>query len=189
MRIEEPTMTFRDHARELLHEYGKALLVAAVAGILAGFAWLGFHHGGTERVEVPALTPAAFAPLTSRGITFVTPGPYHAGQTVTILNGFCNESKDVQQVITIVGFEEQRVERLLARNVTVSPLRAELGGQPLPRPFDPGCVADKEPIIGPLPLNLPPGYWKLYVAMTVMGPVSGQVQRLTIQSSEIEVVP
>lgn len=162
-----------------LKAYLPALLMALVLGLTV--ATVAAYVAGTD-------SPTAYEPLKIKELRFEESGPFAVGQEVTLHNGICNQSNEILQVITIVGFEEQGMDKLIARNITVSPARAELGGTPLPRPIEPGCIAEK-PVLGKLPPTLPPGRWKLYVNMTIMGPQSGQVQRITATSQEITVVP
>lgn len=171
--------------------YVPAIAVALLLGTVLTIAlW-------RQTVQPTTVTAPEFKPVQTLGLKFCADaedqdckveahGPFVPGQVVTVKNGVCNTSKQTLQVITIVGFEETRVDRIVARNVVVSPRPdASAPVSPLPRPLEPDCTA-KGLVTGLMP-NVPPGNWKLYVTLTIMGPQSGQVQRVNVTSGEIEV--
>lgn len=166
-----------------LRNYGLAIVIALGSGLCsAGLV--------TFNARADPYTPVHMRP-----IKFITAQPFHVGQEVTILNGLCNDSSDILQSTTIVGWQEVGKDTLVARKIVVRPKLDEngnLGVQPLPEPMPPGCVGIKdgisEPITGPLPQSLGPGKWSLYILMTINGP-NGKQQKLTHTSETITVVP
>ncbi len=152
---------------------------------------------------VALATPKPYEPISVNPLVFLTEGPYHVGQTVTVRDGICNNSSDVLQGITVVGFEEQDVDRLSTRNIVIQPVADSAGTAavtPLPRPISPGCTGF-DAVTAPLcaafaaadlhscSTPLPPGKWKLYINLTVMGPQASQVQRINDVSQTFEVLP
>lgn len=168
---------------KFLREYGLAAIVALVCGLASAGAFTYFQLGHS------------YAPVEMRHIRWQTAQPFHVGQQVTITNGVCNTSEDTLQVTTVIGFKEAAKDTLAARKLVISPKvdsTGLLGVQPLAEPMLPGCVGIKdgvsEPITGPLPADLAPGNWVLYVLMTIDGP-DGQRQKLTETSPVFTVVP
>ncbi len=170
--------------------YVPAFVVAVTLGIVLTF----LLYQTTLRLYVAPDVPEVFRPVTSNGLKFCkdtdcsveSKGPFQRGAPVTILNGICSASKTSLQAVTIVGFEEAKVDTIVARNVVISPKPdSNAAISPLPRPLNPGCTAT-DPVSGIMP-NVPDGFWHLYVTITVMGSQAGQMQRLVITSGEIEV--
>jgi hypothetical protein len=147
-------------------------------------------------------TPKPYEPISVNPIVFLTPPPFQSGQIVTVRDGICNNTNDVLQGITIVGFEEQEKDRLSTRNIILQPQTdpGTAATSPLPRPISPGCLGT-DPVTAPLCAvfsatdlhscltPLPPGKWKLYINLTVMGPQASQVQRINDVSQTFEVLP
>lgn len=166
--------------RKLILEYLFSGLIVAVALVVVIAFYTNYQDTRHKTITV---TQEEFSPVTSSGIEFITPGPYHRGQMLTVLDGLCNTSDVSLQVISIVGFQEVEVSQLIARTIILNPTVTP----PLPHPLDPGCIAT-QPISGPLPQNIPNGKWKLYLTLTVNGTKAGQVQYLNVLSNTIEVV-
>jgi hypothetical protein len=161
---------------------------AVAVSLIIGFAIVFAAYSSSILNQPSETNPTSFNPVETKPIRLLTPGPYTVGQTITIQNGVCNTTKETLQATTIIGFIETRVDRLLARNVVLRPdPTGSTAGTPLPRPLVSGCTGT-DPVTGPLPLNLPPGHWQLYVIVNVMGGQAGQMQRINLISDEFEVI-
>ncbi len=179
-----------------------ALIVLVGSGYCVAVTNTGTPDIASPTVVISQATPQPYEPVSVRPFVFLTEGPYHVGDTISLEDGICNNSGDTLQGTTVVGWIEQGRDRISTRNIVLQPRPDSAGAapvQPLPIPIAPGCLGTM-PVTSPLCANisvtpgeclslLPPGRWKLYVNITVLGPQGGQMQRISDLSPEIEVDP
>lgn len=100
------------------------------------------------------------------------------GSQVTLIDGICNNSDETITVAATLGAQEEG-DPLVTRNVVVL-MRSF--------PMEQGCFGKDAPLSGPLSPMITAGRWHLYLQILVMGPQSGQIQRLSRVSNTFVVV-
>ncbi|HEY8766060.1 MAG TPA: hypothetical protein VIP09_02160 [Dehalococcoidia bacterium] len=153
-------------------EWIPAIALMLIVVVAAGYCTVHQQQGG-----------GGFSPVSVSPLRLLTPGPYHAGQSITIQAGICNNGSQPLQTSTVIGFVEQDKDRTTAINVVaVAPVSLVLTS-----PLAPGCST--EPAIRTLPPGVATGRWRLYINLTIMGTNSSDIQRVNVLSDVFEVVP
>lgn len=150
-------------------EWGLSILV--IAGIALAWQICTLQ----EPIEV---TPVdKFEPLEVVDFTIITPAVVRPDTVLTLHNGFCNRSAiPLSVMINSFGLEKVGADPIgtppvvLRQNLEFTLAAYE-------------CVLDGEELSGPIPESvrgqLSTGNWRVYLSLAVLGPQTGQVQRVT----------
>lgn len=144
------------------------LAIAFIAAVIAG--WITVFDRG----------PQPYEPLEAYNIEILSDGPYAPGSPLEFKNGVCNTAQENISALLTLGLQQEAADPLLASHFLV------VSGRSVP--FAPGECVGREAVTGPVP-PVPPGRWRIYASLVVMGSQSGQRQQITLLSDYFEVTP